>query len=234
MSSSGLVVEHLSLSFGAAKVLVDVSLSVEPGQLVGLVGPNGAGKTTLLRAISGVARPQAGRITIDGRELPSRPDVLAAAGVVHVPEGRGLFADLTVMQNLRVGALAVGRRLEDDDINGALAMFPKLARYLGTTAGLLSGGEQQMVAIARGVVARPRILMVDEMSLGLAPAIIVEVLDALIERARRENLGLLIVDQNVRLLSRVCDSMSILRSGRVIDAGNDEELIRASYFGPSR
>lgn len=234
MSSAGLVVEHLALSFGAARVLADVNLSVEPGQLVGLVGPNGAGKTTTLRAISAMARPQAGRITLDGKEYPARPDVLAAAGIVHVPEGRGLFADLTVLQNIRVGALSVGRRLDGADLDGALTMFPKLRRFLGTKAGLLSGGEQQMVAIARGMVARPKILMVDEMSLGLAPAIIVEVLDALVERARREDLGLLIVDQNVRLLSRVCDTISILRSGRVIDAGSDEELIQASYFGSAR
>jgi len=234
MSSSGLVVEHLALSFGAAKVLVDVNLSVAPGQLAGLVGPNGAGKTTTLRAISAVARPQSGRITLDGRAVPARPDAMAAAGVVHVPEGRGLFADLTVLQNLRVGSLSVGRRLEDSDLNGALDMFPKLERFLGTRAGLLSGGEQQMVAIARGMVARPKILMVDEMSLGLAPAIIVEVLGALVERARKDNLGLLIVDQNVRLLSRTCDSISILRSGHVVDAGGDEDVIRASYFGASR
>src|SRR4051794_1057550 len=118
MSRSGLVVENLSLSFGAAKVLVDVSLSVAPGQLVGLVGPNGAGKTTTLRAVSAVARPQAGRITLDGEECPARPDAVAAAGIVHVPEGRGLFTELTVMQNLRVGALSVGRRLENSDIDG--------------------------------------------------------------------------------------------------------------------
>jgi branched-chain amino acid transport system ATP-binding protein len=234
MSDTGLVIENLSLAFGAAKVLSDVNLSVARGELVGLVGPNGAGKTTTLNAISAVVRPQGGRITIDGRAYPARPDAMAAAGVVHVPEGRGLFGDLTVLQNLRVGALSVGRRLEGDDLDDALSLFPKLSTFLHTKAGLLSGGEQQMVAIARGIVARPKVLMVDEMSLGLAPAVIAHVLGALVERARRDNLGLLIVDQNVRLLTRACDSISVLHAGRAVEAGHDEDAIQASYFGAAR
>lgn len=233
--SEGLLVQGLAVALGAARILKDVTLSVRPGEVVGLVGPNGAGKTTTLRAISGVVRAQSGTVLIDGVDFGARPDRIAAAGIAHVPEGRGLFTNLTVRQNLRVGALAVGRRLEELDIERAVTMFPALQRFLDTRAGLLSGGEQQMAAIARGIAARPKVLMVDEMSLGLAPAIIAEMLKILVNEVRREHLGLLIVDQNVRLLAKVCDRLALLESGVLIDAeAEGEDLVRSVYFGTSR
>jgi branched-chain amino acid transport system ATP-binding protein len=232
MSADGLLVEDVAVSFGAAKVLRRVNLAVGPGEVVGLVGPNGAGKTTTLRTISGLIRPEAGRILVAGVGFVGQPDKIASAGVVHVPEGRGLFPDLTVRQNLRVGAVAVGRDVSDEDIQRTVTLFPKLERYMHSRAGLLSGGEQQMVAIARGFLAKPKVLMIDEMSLGLAPAVIHVILRAMLDEAREAGVGMLVVDQNVRLLTQTCDRILILDGGITIDASDaGGELVRSAYFG---
>lgn len=231
MSDAGLRVRNLAVSFGAARILWDLSLTVLPGEVTALAGPNGAGKTTTLRTISGLVQPTTGSISMDGRLFVGNPARTASAGVVHVPEGRGLYPNLTVRENLRVGALAVGRKLGDEDITRAVAMFPKLAARVNSQAGVLSGGEQQMVAIARGLASYPKILMIDELSLGLAPAVIEEILESLIGRSRDDGLGLLLVDQNVRLLSRLCDRVSVLKDGRAISGLHGDDLLRAAYFG---
>lgn len=220
------------MSFGSVRVLTDVNLTVGAGQVVGLVGPNGAGKTTTLRGISAVVKRQSGSVAVDGVPCPDRPDVVARLGIAHVPEGRGLFPELTVESNIRFGAVAIGKRVTGQALASVIDMFPQLEMLLKRKAGSLSGGEQQMVAIGRGLVARPKVLMVDELSLGLAPKIVTDVLSVLSDTAREDGLGLLLVDQNVRALARVCDEVYTLRHGRSgsIELG-DEAFVEAAYFG---
>lgn len=232
MSESGLHVSGLAVRFGAVSVLRDVNISVGHGEVVGLVGPNGVGKTTTLRAVSGVVARQSGTVSLDGEPLPARPEVVARRGVSHVPEGRGLFPDLTVQQNLYFSAVAVGHRPVRADLDPVLEFFPALEALLDRKAALLSGGEQQMVAIGRGLVARPTILMVDELSLGLAPRVVTEVLERLLQASRDRGIGLLLVDQNVRALAAICDRMYTLEHGRSQTADvDDDDFMRVVYFG---
>ncbi|HZU18935.1 MAG TPA: ATP-binding cassette domain-containing protein, partial [Candidatus Dormibacteraeota bacterium] len=172
---SGLEVRGLRAGYGRTVILTGVDLEVRPGEVVGLAGRNGAGKTTTLRAISGMLPRRAGELSFDGVPLPAGPRGVARLGVVHVPEGRGMLRGLTVEENLVFGAAAVGRPHGHAERERVLAFFPALGRMLDRKAGLLSGGEQQMLAIARGLMAQPRLLMVDELSLGLAPRVVVEV-----------------------------------------------------------
>lgn len=232
MADPLLQLRELTVSYGAARVLEGVGLSVSAGEVVGLVGPNGAGKTTTLRAISGMVHRKRGSITLDGHELRERPDFVAGLGVIHVPEGRGLMPTLTVAQNLRLGALAVGHDLDTDTIEPVLAVFPALKPHLNKRAGLLSGGEQQMVAVARGLVMRPRVLMVDELSLGLAPKIVTDLLRTLAAIGHERGVGLLLVDQNVRALAEVCDTLYYLHDGKThLSDASDEAVLQAVYFG---
>jgi branched-chain amino acid transport system ATP-binding protein len=231
---SALRVRDLHAAYGRAAVLHGVDLEVGPGEVVGLAGRNGAGKSTTLRAISGVVARRAAELSFDGAPLPARPRGVARLGVVHVPEGRGVLRALTVAENLAFGAAAVGRPHGAADRDRVLAWFPALARMLDRRAGLLSGGEQQMLAIARGLMARPRLLMVDELSLGLAPRAVVEVLGAVLAACRREAIALLIVDQNLRALAANCDRVYVLSGGVATcherAAGPSEELWRSLYF----
>lgn len=226
-----LAIRDLHVSYGAVRVLQGVDLQVRAGEIAAIVGPNGAGKTTTLRAVSGLV-PRTGEILLGGRPLSTRPDMVASSGVVHVPEGRGLMSSLTVRQNLRFGAAAVRRKFGDDELTMVGEFFPAVLRLLDRRAGSLSGGEQQMVAIGRGLLAKPTILMVDELSLGLAPRIVTEVLGRLVEAAAEQKIGILLVDQNVRALAEICDRTYVLSDGRatVVDAGN-EEFVRAIYLG---
>jgi len=220
------------VQFGSARVLENVTLEIAPGEIVGLVGPNGAGKTTTLRAISGLVERNQGSARMDGRLLPADPEAVARMGVAHVPEGRGLVPSLTVRQNLRLALAAIGVRYEAAHWNYASSVFPALANFPEKQAGLLSGGEQQMVAIARGLVVRPALLMIDELSLGLAPKIVKDLLATLVATTARENLTVLLVDQNVRALSRMCARLYSLNFGRSsIVAHDDESMHRSIYFG---
>ncbi|MDB5861576.1 MAG: ATP-binding cassette protein [Ramlibacter sp.] len=230
MPEAALRVVDLAVSFDQARVLDGVSLTIRPGSIVGLVAPNGAGKTTTLRAISGIV-PRSGQVWLGERLLPARPDVVAAAGVAHVPEGRRLLATLTVEQNLRLAAVAVGQPYGAAERDYVLSVFPALEAFLKTDAALLSGGQQQMVAIARGLVAGPRFLMVDEVSLGLAPKIVKDLLRVLERVARSRGIGLLLVDQNVRALSAMADEMYVLRDGRAEMSADTDALVELVYFG---
>jgi len=231
---TGLRVEGLSVAYGSAVVLTGVDLQVGPGEVIGLVGRNGAGKTTTLRAISGMISRRAAGLSFDGAPLPARPDRVARLGVVHVPEGRMVLRGLTVEENLAFGAAAVGRRFGDADREQALAWFPALRPLVMRRAGLLSGGEQQMLAIARGLMARPRLLMVDEMSLGLSPRAVRDVLGAVLWACRERGVALLMVDQNLRLLSAHCDRLYVLAGGTTTcyrdAAGRSDEFWRSVYF----
>jgi len=227
-----LEVGGLSVGYGGPPVVEGATLSVGPGEVVALLGPNGSGKTTLLLAISGVLRPQRGGVQVLGAAVGGRPQAVARRGVAHVPQGRGLFPGLTVSENL---VLAARRRRPD--LTGVLALFPALEPLLGRRAGLLSGGEQQMLALARGLVARPRLLLVDEMSMGLAPLVVEQLLTSLRRVAGEEGTAVLVVEQHVHLALAVAHRGYVLRRGRIVQEGPAAELARrpdllqASYLG---
>jgi branched-chain amino acid transport system ATP-binding protein len=232
MSEPLLRVAGLSVRYGAARVIDHLDLEIDEGEIVGLVGPNGAGKTSTLKAISGVVARRATELTFAGKPLPPRPEVVAAAGIAHAPEGRGLVPSLTTRQNIELGAAAVGRRVGREQWSDVLELFPKLEEHLGRHAGHLSGGQQQMVAIARGLVSGARMLMIDELSLGLAPRVVTDLLTALQQVARRRNIALLLVDQNVTALARVCDRGLTIRrrTGTVVDLASTD-VIHSDYLG---
>lgn len=228
MSGEGLRVQDLYVRISGARIVEGLSLSVEPGQIVGLAGRNGAGKTTTLRAISGAVSRTGGTVELDGRRLATRPELVARAGIAHVPEGRGIFPDLTVDQNIRLGTV---RKVGDTkSLRGTLdEAFPVVARLKEQRAGRLSGGEQQMVALYRGLVSQPRILMVDEMSLGLSPRALSTAIEILARVGRDQGIGILVVDQNSKMLFDHCDLMHVLLDGRA-QATNDPGELMSAYF----
>lgn len=207
-------VRGLRAGYGAVPVLRGVDIDIRQGEIVGLAGLNGVGKTTLLRALSGVIPRSCDRMLFTGEELPARPDAVARLGLVHVPEGRRVFGSLTVLDNLRYGAVAAAKSADAASrLTAVLAAFPRLAQLAERPAGLLSGGEQQMLAIARGLMARPLLLMVDELSLGLSPKAAQDISAVLASVARAQRLSVLLVDQNLTLLAQHCDRAYLLKDG---------------------
>lgn len=229
-----LTLEGLQAGYGPVQVLRDFSLSVAPGEIVGLAGRNGAGKTTALRAISGLLPRRGGRLAFAGRPLPAAADRVARLGIAQVPEGRALMPSLSVLDNLRVAAYAAGHELGEPELKRLTGFFPLLGELLARTAGSLSGGQQQVVALSRGLAAQPRILMVDELSLGLAPRITGELWRALVEEVAPSGVGLLVVDQNLRLLRTHCRRLYWLDEGvtRLIDlaAPGALQALESIYF----
>ena len=232
-----LELEDVTASYGPVQVLEGVSLSVPDGGAVGILGANGAGKTTTLRAISGTVRA-GGRIVFDGKDIRGlRPDQVAALGIAHVPEGRGTLGDLTVRDNLRVGAyLRKDRKGVEADIDYCLELFPNLKERIRSNASDLSGGEQQMLAVGRAIMSKPRLLLLDEASLGLAPSTAKNVYDA-IRRLRTESgIAMVVVEQNANLAFTLVDSATVLETGRTVLTGTSAELkgmdeIRRAYLG---
>ena len=225
---SALAVSGLSASYGAVAVLHEVSLDVRPGEIVCVIGGNGAGKTTLLKTIAGVLRPASGRVLADGRDIGGRPSWwVARHGIALVPEGRGVFANQSVRDNLMLGALArsSGRDAASvrADLESALAIFPALAEKLELPAGGLSGGQQQMLAVARGLMARPRVLLLDEPSLGLAPILVREIFAA-IERLRTQGVTVLLVEQMAAQALALADRAYVLERGRITLEGPAREV----------
>lgn len=219
-----LEVEGLTVRFGPIAAVRDVTVRLEAGERVAVVGPNGAGKSTLLRAISGLVRPAAGSIRFEGRSLRGvRPFRIVRRGVVQVLEGRGVLEPLTVVENLRLGALRTPRNSVDAAIERACALFPSLERRLDVPAGLLSGGEQQMLAIARGMLAEPKVLLVDEPSMGLAPIVVNEVSRGLDEIASGGT-GVLIAEQNVTVARTVATRAYVLNNGEIRMEGAADDL----------
>jgi branched-chain amino acid transport system ATP-binding protein len=210
---NGLSVQGMRVRYGAAQIVTGVNLTVGPAERVGLVGHNGVGKTTTLKAISGAIGREAVEITFNGEPLRQDPNAVAKSGICHVPEGRGIFRSLTVRENLWLGAIATGKRPDRPKLEAILSYFPQLTQLLNRHAGLLSGGEQQMLAVARGLMSSPDLLMVDELSLGLSPRAMGLVLSALADTCRQEGTSVLLVDQNVRALASFCDRMYILSGG---------------------
>jgi ABC-type branched-subunit amino acid transport system ATPase component len=242
-----LAVSDLTVTYGGAVLAVDgVSFEVPENGSVGLLGANGAGKTTLLRAISGLLRYQNGQVVrgsirLDGREITGAdPTRLVAAGVAQVLEGRRVFRDLTVAENLRCGAFSARQRSRESEVRErVLALFPVLRERLAQHAGFLSGGEQQMLAIARALMAQPRLLLLDEPSLGLAPLVVRQIGDTLREINRDQGTALLLVDQSTALALRVTRYAYLLENGRIRHHADtttllSDETVRASYLGTSR
>ena len=231
-----LTVEGLRAGYGKVEVLHDVSLEVAPGKIVALIGANGAGKTTLLKTISGLIRPAAGTIVFEGRDIASRPaHKIVALGISHVAEGRAILKRMTVLENLRMGGYVRRDSEIESDLAAAMARFPVLAERRQQPAGTLSGGEQQMLAIARALVARPRLLLMDEPSLGLAPRLVTGIFRTL-RQLREEGKTILLVEQNARQALQVADHAYVMERGRIVLAGTGASLldtpeVQRTYLG---
>ncbi|RNL61069.1 ABC transporter ATP-binding protein [Nocardioides marmoriginsengisoli] len=227
-----LVLDKLSAGYGSTQVLREVTMAVPAGSVVALLGANGAGKTTLLRTVSGLIKPMSGRVTLDGEDITGRaPHQLVARGLCHVPEGRGVFPALTVADNLLVQS-PDGQTAEATEL--AIEAFPRLGQRLTQVAGTMSGGEQQMLALARAYVQSPSLVLLDEVSMGLAPKIVDEIFEFL-ERLALRGASLLLVEQYVTRALAVCDYVYLLNKGSVAFAGEPAELdaeeVFASYTG---
>ncbi|MBI5112127.1 MAG: ABC transporter ATP-binding protein [Rhodovulum sp.] len=232
-----LSVEDVVLGYGSLEVVSGVSLVVGRAELVGLVGGNGSGKSTILRAVSGMITPWRGRIVFDGEPMTAaRPHQMARRGLAHVPMGRQLFPNLTVRENLLLGAwLPAARAARDAALARVEALFPELARRAGARAGTLSGGQQQMVAIARALMLGPKLMIMDEPSLGLSPLLVKEVMAA-IRRVAETGMPILLVEQNVKQVLAVSHRTYVLENGRLVLDGPSQELaghpmIRKAYLG---
>ena len=230
-----LELRDVEASYGPVKALHGVSLDVEEGELVAVLGANGAGKTTTLRAISGTVR-RSGELVFAGERLPRAPEAVARRGVAHVPEGRGTFAELSVRDNLRLGAYTRRGREPREDLRRVFAFFPRLEERRDQQAGTLSGGEQQMLALGRAMMARPRLLLLDEPSLGLAPLVVKEIFAALTRMNATDGVTVVVVEQNATLALSASARAFVLEVGRVAVSGSSEELrraesVRKSYLG---
>lgn len=236
MNGAQLTVTGLRASYGELEALHGISLRVDPGETVVLLGANGAGKTTTLRAISGMVDVE-GSIELDGVPIAGRsPEAVARLGVAHVPQGRGTFTTMTVEENLRLGGITRWSRGTDAEIDRWLTHFPRLRERRRQPAGVLSGGEQQMLAVARAFMMRPRLLLLDEPSLGLAPLVVAEVFGVLAELRAETTTSVLIVEQNAAIALEHADRGYVLEAGEVTTAGTaerlrDEDLIRKAYLG---
>lgn len=223
-----LSVRNLRVQYGRIAGVRDVSFDVEAGEVVGLIGPNGAGKSSTLSAIVGLVKPAGGAIELDGKTIVGRPpEDITRAGIALVPEGRHIFGTLTVGENLKLGLIGRGAAETTGELERVLELFPVLRSYYQSSAGKLSGGEQQQLAIARALLLRPRLLLLDEPSLGLAPRIVDLVFDVL-ERLRESGVTILLVEQVAKRTIRFADRTCVLRGGEVALSGTREELLASS------
>ena len=236
--SALLRLDNVETRYGEITALHGISLEVEQGEIVALLGANGAGKSTTLKTISRVLKPFSGTVTYEGRSLEGcSPEDCVELGIAHVPEGRRIFPGLTVLDNLHLGAIAVkAKRAQiDAGVESAFALFPKLESLSGKLGWTLSGGEQQMLAIARGLMAKPKLLLLDEPSLGLAPLIVKNVMETIV-RIKREGTTVLLVEQNAHLALQISDRAYVLETGRVALSGEartllESEEMRRAYLG---
>jgi branched-chain amino acid transport system ATP-binding protein len=233
-----LQVSDIDVAYGDVQVLFGVSLDIREGELVAVIGANGAGKTTLLKTISGILKPQKGSISFEEKTISDQyPDKIVGGGIVHVPEGRLLFPEMSVTENLRMGAFltrnkeAIAERMEQ-----VFTLFPRLKERDKQAAGTLSGGEQQMLAIGRGIMAKPKLLMMDEPSLGLSPKLVGQVFDLTQQINKEWGVTVLLVEQNVRHSCEISDRAFVLENGRVVLSGRGSEMlandhVRRAYLG---
>ena len=237
-SPAMLAIENVAAGYGGVLALQDVSITARPGTITAVLGANGAGKTTLLATISGFVRPRQGRIRLDGTDLARRrPEEIVRAGVAHVPEGQAVITELTVEENLRVGALRqAGRADRSRALADAYERFPMLAKAKNRSAGTLSGGERQILVIARALMTRPRALLLDEPSLGLAPKIVTQVMDLILRLRDETGLTVVLVEQNARSALAIADRGVVLNVGRVVATEDAavlaaDEALRRHYLG---
>jgi branched-chain amino acid transport system ATP-binding protein len=232
-----LSLENVSVNYGAIEALTDINLRVEQGEVVTLIGANGAGKTTTLRTITGLLEPKEGRVVYEGKQISGVPThQLVPMGIAMSPEGRGVFANLSVRENLEMGAfIRKDKKGIADDMERGFTLFPRLKEREQQKAGTLSGGEQQMLAMARALMSRPRLLLLDEPSLGLAPLVVHTIFEA-IEQIRNEGATILLVEQNANAALHHSDRAYVLETGRIVMEGNSKELaedprVKEAYLG---
>jgi branched-chain amino acid transport system ATP-binding protein len=232
-----LTLDNVSVNYGAIEALTGISMHVEAGEVVTLIGANGAGKTTTLRTITGLLEPRAGKITFEGEDISGRAThKLVAKGISMSPEGRGVFANLSVTENLRMGAyLKKDKRAIAAEMQRAFQMFPRLKERESQKAGTLSGGEQQMLAIGRALMSQPRLLLLDEPSLGLAPLVVHTIFEA-IDEIKSKGTTILLVEQNAHAALKHSDRAYVLETGRIVMEGSSKELaadprIKEAYLG---
>lgn len=231
-----LEVSELEVGYGKSRVLNGVTFHVDEGELMALIGTNGAGKSTLLKSVSGLLRPWSGKISLDGKRIDGvAPDQIVRMGIAHCPEGRRVFPEMSVRENLRMGAYTRG----DDwqrDCERIWDLFPRLGERQSQLAGTLSGGEQQMLAIGRSLMSKPRILLLDEPSLGLAPVLVEQVIEIVEEVSRDEHITTVLVEQNASASLRIADRAYVLEGGRFVTEGSGAELlgkeeVQSAYLG---
>ena len=233
-----LELQDLQVSYGGIRALKGVSIQVNEGEIVSLIGANGAGKSTTLRAISGLERAQSGKILYNGEDITGKPSkYMVQNGLILVPEGRLIFPDMTVLENLKIGAYLRNDRDVEADIQRMYSLFPRLKERAWQMAGTLSGGEQQMLAVGRALMSKPKLLMMDEPSLGLAPLVVKDIL-SIIRTIRDSGVTVLLIEQNANAALKVADRGYVLETGRITLEGSGRELlrnpaVRAAYLGKS-
>lgn len=237
MATPILSLKNLSVNYGAIKALRNISLEVHEGEIITLIGSNGAGKTTTLRAISGLLKPVSGEIMFRGENLVGqKPHLLIPKGISHSPEGRGIFANLTVLENLEMGAYTRSKKSEiEEDLEKVFHLFPRVKERLKQVAGTLSGGEQQMVAISRALMSRPKVLLLDEPSLGLAPQI-VETIFRIVLEVNKQGMTVLLVEQNAFQALKVAHRAYVIETGEITLTGTGQDLltnpkVKEAYLG---
>ena len=221
-----LEIESLHVSYGAIKALQGISLTVNEGEIIALIGGNGAGKSTTLNTISGLYRPAKGTIKFQGEELTTRPSFeIVSKGVIQVPEGRKIFSSMTVLENLEMGGfLQMDKAARQNDIESIMTRFPRLAERRNQAGGTLSGGEQQMLAIGRGLMAHPHLLLLDEPSMGLSP-ILVEQIFEIIQEINLQGVSILLVEQNAQMALAIANRAYVLETGRIVLSGEADQLL---------
>lgn len=235
-----LQIKDLHVSYGGIKALRGISIDVPDGKIVTLIGANGAGKSTLLRTISGLVKPESGSIKLDNKEIRALPiNKICAEGIALSPEGRRVFADLTVQENLKIGAyLRNDKEAIEYDLNWVYELFPILKQRCWQFAGTLSGGEQQMLAVGRALMSRPKILMLDEPSLGLAPLIVQQIFD-IIKEINKKGVTVLLIEQNANMALKTADIAYVIETGEIVLSGSGEEvmanpMVREAYLGKKK
>ena len=228
-------VENLSVNYGHIEALKNVSVNVKKGQICSIIGANGAGKSTLLKTISGLVKPVSGTIYFEGKPLPKKAHKIVAEGIVHVPEGRKTFSGLTIEDNLLVGGTLTDKTRLTANLEKQYQLFPILKERKNQFAGTLSGGEQQMLAVARGLMSEPKIILMDEQSMGLAPLIVNQIYN-LIWQIRESGITVLLIEQNAKKALSICDYAYVLENGKIKLSGTGKELlasdeVRKAYLG---
>lgn len=236
--SNILQIKDLSVNFGGIKAVDGISMQVPEGKIITLIGANGAGKSTILRSVSGIVKPQHGDIVFDGESIFGKtPDAIVSKGITLVPEGRRVFPNLTVLENLKIGAYLRKDKL-DDDIEYIYSLFPRLKERNWQLAGTLSGGEQQMLAVGRALMSRPRLIMMDEPSLGLAPLVVKDIFE-IIKTINKSGITVLLNEQNANMALKIADLGYVIETGRITLTGTGEELlsnesVKEAYLGKSK